>query len=137
MVPRVDFFSAMASSDEGVSTPKRGQGKKIPLRPRTRRNPYPEEYDYTRELQYFSDDEGDDSMRVEEDEEGRLVMLVVVMVVANTMLVMMVIVMFMMMILVMMGLMWGMQRMFYLKKNCKKVKENKGVSACEGLFMGE
>ena len=60
----------MASSDEGVSTPKRGQGKKIPLRPRTRRNPYPEEYDYTRVLQYFSDDEDDDSMRVEEDEEG-------------------------------------------------------------------
>ena len=60
----------MASSDEGVSTPKRGQGKKIPLRLRTRRNPYPEEYDYTRVLQYFSDDEDDDSMRVEEDEEG-------------------------------------------------------------------
>ena len=63
-------FSAMASSDEGVSTPKRGQGKKIPLRPHTRRNPYPEEYDYTRVPQYFSDDEGDDSMHVEEDEEG-------------------------------------------------------------------
>ena len=61
----------MASSDEGVSTPKRGQGQKIPLRLRTRRNPYHEEYDYTRVLQYFSDDEGDDSMRVEEDEEGK------------------------------------------------------------------
>ena len=114
---------------------KRGQGKKIPLRPRTRRNPYPEEYDCTRVLQYFSDDEDDDSMRVEEDEGGgRLVMLVLMIVVANTTLV---IVMFMMMILVMMGLMWGMKRRLHLKKNCKKIKRNKGVNACEGLFMGE
>ena len=69
-MPRVDFvFVNMASSDEDVSVPKYRKGMKIPLDTRTQRNPYPQEYDYTRVLQYFSDEEKEDSME-EEDEEG-------------------------------------------------------------------
>ena len=123
----------MASSDEDAPTPKcaRGSGKvqrgrKIPFLTFTEERSYPPDYDYTRVLDYFSDEDRDESSHEEEEEEEerRLVMIVMLMLVmiAVVMMLMLVVVMVMMMVIVvmmmmMMVLILGIVRIVNLKKN--------------------
>ena len=66
----------MASSDEDAPTPKRARGsgkvqrgRKIPFLTFTEERSYPPDYDYTRVLDYFSDEDRDESSHEEEEEE--------------------------------------------------------------------
>ena len=67
----------MASSDEDAPTPKRARGsvkvqrgRKIPFLTFTEERSLPEDYDYTRVLDYFSDEDRDESSHDEEEEVG-------------------------------------------------------------------
>ena len=66
----------MASSDEDAPTPKRARGsgkvqrgRKIPFLTFTEERSYPPDYDYTRVLDYFSDEDREESRHEEEEEE--------------------------------------------------------------------
>ena len=66
----------MASSDEDAPTPKhpRGRGnvrrgRRIPFLTFTEERSYPQDYDYTRVLDYFSDEDREESSHEEEEEE--------------------------------------------------------------------
>ena len=67
----------MASSDDDAPTPKRARGsvkvqrgRKIPFLTFSEERSYPEEYDYTRVLDYFSEEDRDESSHEEEEEVG-------------------------------------------------------------------
>ena len=67
----------MASSDDDAPTPKRARGsvkvqrgRKIPFLTFSEERSYPEDYDYTRVLDYFSDEDIDESSHDEEEEVG-------------------------------------------------------------------
>ena len=66
----------MASSDEDAPTPKRARGsgkvqrgRKVPFLTFTEESNYPPNYDCTRVLDYFSDDDRDKNSHEEEEEE--------------------------------------------------------------------
>ena len=66
----------MASSDVDAPTPKCAQGsvkvqrgRKIPFLTFTEERSFPEDYDYTRVLDYFSDEDRDESSHDDDEEE--------------------------------------------------------------------